>query len=41
LRERFVVRLCVLNHRTGAGDVERAVALVERVGSEIWNSSRN
>jgi len=41
LRERFVVRLCVLNHRTGAGDVERAVALIERVGSEIWNSSRN
>jgi glutamate/tyrosine decarboxylase-like PLP-dependent enzyme len=41
LRERFAVRLCVLNHRTGAGDVESAVALVERLGSEIWNSSRD
>ena len=32
---RFALRLCVLNHRTTIEDVERAVALVGRLGNEL------
>ncbi len=35
LRGRFVIRFCVLNHRTQPSDVEHAVALVERLGNEV------
>jgi glutamate/tyrosine decarboxylase-like PLP-dependent enzyme len=35
LRGRFAIRLCVLNHRTQTSDVERAIALVERLGKEL------
>ncbi len=35
LRGRFVIRFCALNHRTQASDVERTVALIERLGNEL------
>jgi glutamate/tyrosine decarboxylase-like PLP-dependent enzyme len=35
LHRRFAIRFCVLNHRTQVTDVERAVALVERLGNEV------
>jgi aromatic-L-amino-acid decarboxylase len=39
LRGQLAIRFCALNQRTGADDVERTIALIERLGSEIWNTS--
>jgi aromatic-L-amino-acid decarboxylase len=35
LRGRFAIRFCVLNQRTQTSDVERAIALIERLGKEL------
>jgi len=32
---RFAIRFCVLNHRTQISDIERALALIERLGNEL------
>lgn len=39
LRGRVAIRLCALNRRTTAADIERTVDLLERLGDEIWTSS--
>lgn len=36
---RVAIRFCVLNHRTEAEDIERTVALIERLGRGIWSTS--
>jgi glutamate/tyrosine decarboxylase-like PLP-dependent enzyme len=35
LSGRFAIRFCVLNHRTQTSDIERTIALIERLGNEL------